>query len=121
MKFALKPILIGAVLGLVVAVVLFLLVASTGLGSSESAYSIRVLFPYGAVVTDLTDRGWIVLSFFVLQYPLYGGLLGIATSQVRYRMLILLVILTPIIGGHSAAFRSAHRADAIWVESQVWE
>ena len=120
MKFALKPILIGTAAGLVVGLTLFCLVASATFGASDNAYIFRVLFPYAGAVEPST-RSWVILSLFVLQYPLYGGLLGIASNQVRHRLLILVAILTLIVGGHFAAVRSAHRADAIWVESQAWE
>ena len=120
MKFALKPILIGTAAGLALGLALLYLVASAAFGPSESAYFARVLFPYATAV-NLTARAWVVLSLFLLQYPLYGALLGITSNQVRHRMLILVAILTLIVGGHLAAVRSAHRADAIWVESQAWE
>ena len=76
--------------------------------------------PYACAV-DPSNRALVILSLLFLQYPLYGALIGIASKQPRQRMLIFVVILALIFGGHLAAVRAAHRADAIWVESQAWE
>ena len=120
MKVALKPLLIGSAAGLALSIPMIYLLASSAFGVSESPYIARVLFPYAAAVNQ-PSNAWVILSFLFLQYPVYGSLLGIACNQVRNRLLIVLALLTVLFACHIAAVRSAHRVDAIWVESQAHE
>lgn len=120
MNLSLKPILIGTAAGLFVGLALMGLIALAVFGAADNAYLARVLFPYAAAV-DLDASAVLVLSLFFLQWPLYGGLLGTASHQFRYRTLIMIATLVLIVGGHIAAFRAAERTEAIWLESQTWE
>jgi|SRR5262249_12912917 len=120
MKFALKPILIGMAVGLVIGLTLFCLVALKAFGTYESASVARVLFPY-ALAVDANDSGFVIVSLFFLQYPLYGALMGIAFNRQRHRILILVAVMALIFGGHLATVRAAERAYVIWVDSQSWE
>jgi len=120
MKFAIKPILVGAAAGLAVTIVLLCLVVSGISGVSESVLLGQVFFPYAASVS-LDTQAWVILSLLFLQYPFYGALLGFVCNQVKHRWLILVPLLALLIGGHLATFKSARRADAIWVASQGGE
>ena len=120
MKFAIKPILVGATAGLAVTVVLLCLVVSGISGVSESVLLGQLFFPYAASVS-LDTQVWIIAILFFGQYPFYGALLGFACSQLKHRWLILVPLIALLISMHFATFRSARLADAIRVASQGGE
>jgi hypothetical protein len=120
MKFNLKPIQIGAVAGVAVSLLLLGWVASGIAGVSESVVLAQIFFPYAAYVSPDT-QAWIIPTVLFVQYPFYGGLLGFAYSQLRYRWLILIPLLALLFCAHLYTFRAARRADAIWVASQGGE
>jgi hypothetical protein len=118
MNVASKPLLLGTGAGVVVGTLLLcILIALSRINPYDGAPLGQLLFPYAAAINE-TASAWLILSFLFLQYPLYGALLGVAHGHMRYPRLLLFVLLTLILVGHFSAVLAAHRADAIWIESQ---
>lgn len=82
----------GAMAGLVIEIpVLFLAVASAGAGHGDYVLT-RILFPFSMLMTLAEGRiGAIGISLALLQYPLYGALIGFFMTTKLFRVIYALL------------------------------
>ncbi len=92
-----KPI-IGAVLGLVVEMPAVLLaVMSGGAGHGDYLYA-RLLFPFSMASTFVTGEiSSAAIAAALLQFPVYGFLIGYGLTDAKRRWIIALVVLFHVI------------------------
>ena len=91
-----KSVLIGLSAGVIVGGALFLLSFMTAFGICSDTSIAETLFPFALIVDpSLFERPFLALILALVQYPLYGIVLGVAWSKASLRIggLVLLVVI----------------------------
>jgi hypothetical protein len=110
------PVLVGGLAGCAIGfgffVICFFLVFSI---CSDTSLA-EVLFPYSlAADPTLDDKALLALTLALIQYPLYGVVLGFVWAKDRIGQLWVVACVLVLIVGHGAAVGVAkHRVKAMW-------
>jgi cytochrome c biogenesis protein CcdA len=110
-----RPIRTGLYVGGVVGTVLFLLCFMTVFGISGDTTIAQVLFPF-ALASDPTlhDHALLAVAFAILQFPLYGIILGSVWAFASSRKGAFVVCVLLLTVSHGFVVRLAIRRVAAW-------
>ena len=111
-----RPVWIGLIIGGVVGAAFFLLSFFTAFGICSDTSISESLFPFALIASpSLLDHALIALVLALIQYPLYGIILGVAWTQARVRKFIFVACLLVVFIGHVVAVEVAtQRVKAMW-------
>jgi hypothetical protein len=111
-----KPIWIGLIIGIAIGAVLFVLSFLTAFGICSDTSIAEKCFPFALIVDpSLLRRPLLAFVLALLQYPLYGTVLGIGWVQAGRRKSLyvasIILVLTVHIAGVTFATK---RVEAMW-------
>jgi hypothetical protein len=110
-KSPLARVLIGSAIGAAIGFVLLYVSASAAFGDHQNFVLAQKLFPFALTAEPtVLDSPWLVLGLAFLQYPLYGGVVGLALARHRHRAAVVIVTIVFILAAHLVAVRLAHEA-----------
>src|SRR5215813_1894296 len=110
------PILIGGIVGVVGGFCLLVFAFLTAFGICSDTSVAEVLFPFSlAADPTLNDLALVALLLALVQYPIYGVILGVAWLKDRVGKSRVMACALVLLVGHGIAVGLAqHRVNAMW-------
>lgn len=111
-----RPVWIGFIIGVGIGAASFLLSFFTAFGICSDTTIAESLFPFALIVSpSLFDHALIALALALIQYPIYGIVLGVAWTQTRFRKFLFAASLLVVLIGHVVSVGVANqRVNAMW-------
>src|SRR5262245_11834042 len=112
------PVLIGGIVGAVGGFFLFILAFLSAFSICSDTFIAEALFPFSiAVDPSLNEHVLLALLLALVQFPIYGIILGITWSRCRVDKSWLMICGLALLVGHAIAVGVAkHRVNAMWEE-----
>ena len=111
-----SPVLMGGLVGAAVGLCLFIYAFLATFSNPFATSIAEVLFPFALSVSrTLQDSSFAALLFALVQYPIYGAILGFAWSKNRVGKSRVIAYALALLVGHGMAVGLAkHQGNAKW-------
>jgi hypothetical protein len=112
------PVLLGGLIGCAIGFVFLVISFLTAFSICSDTSIAEVLFPFSLSVDPaLHDRALLALLLALIQYPLYGIILGVAWVRSRLdRSLVLACAMVMLVGHGVVVGIAKHRVKVMWEE-----